>query len=436
MIRMRYAVLAVALVATPALAATRTGATSPSPGVVHETWTEPAIPARLHVVVVDLTSAELTVRATREDDRGLTAAQLAARLGAQIVINGDYFAPGGWVPDGLAVGDGAPWSTARDDARAGVLRFGKVQSRTDALILVPEQVVVAADLPSFTTGAIGGRPMLVRAGQPPSSFDCGDADVLACVRAPRSAVGLSDDNRRLWLVTVDGWQDGSTGMTAAELAGFLRDRGVRDALLLDGGGASQLFIAGQGGLVSAPSDGVARPVANHLAITHGAQAPGTLLGKVADRSLSGPPLAGVKVELDDGRTVTTGTAEIGYEFGDVRPRYACVTASKPGYNTATQCRQVEPGILNYNSIVLFPAGTGPDAGVPVDAGAPDAAGGLTDGGDVDARGDGGAGIDGDGGAGDGGCCSTGGGDPTATLALCALVVVSRRLPGRPRRRRT
>ncbi|MBZ0233664.1 MAG: phosphodiester glycosidase family protein [Deltaproteobacteria bacterium] len=429
------AALVAALAAAPdAGAATRTSATTPYPGVVHEEWSEGAIPAIVHVVRVDLTSAEITVHATREEDRGRTVSAFAAGAGAQVAINGDLFAPAGYVPDGLAMGAGRAWSQTADDAVSAVFRFGKVASRTDGLLIVPESVVALGDLPSFVTGVVGGRPMLVRAGQAVTSFDCADTGAIACVRAPRTALGLSDDNRTLWLVVVDGWQSTSVGMTAAELAAFLRDRGVRDAIALDGGGASAMVIAGEGGLVSSPSDGVERPVANHLGIAYGAQAPGTLLGKVREGSLTGPNVPGVLVRLDDGRTVTTDNMDNGYSFS-VSPRFACVTASKAGYNTVTQCKQVEPGILNYNSIVMFPLGQGVDAGV-VDAGIPDGGDGSIDA----ANGDGGGGDDGsgsdagDGGGGGDGCCSTGarGRDPVG-VASVALVVV---FGVRRRRRRT
>jgi hypothetical protein len=438
---MRRQLLAIAVVLgatrAPAAAASRDSVTTPYPGIVHEVWTEPAMPARIHVVLVDLTSAEITVRATREEDRGRTTGAFAAAVGAQVAINGDFFAPAGYVPDGLAMGDGNGWTSTADDGLSAVFRFGKVASRTDGLIIVPESVVAFGDLPSFTTGVIGGRPMLVRAGQAVTSFDCGDSGAMSCLRAPRTALALSDDNRTLWLVTVDGWQQGSVGMTAAELAGFLRDRGVRDAIGLDGGGASTLIIANQGGLVNEPSDGVQRPVANHLGIVFGAQPPGTLIGEVREGSLSGPAVTNALVTLDDGREHNTGATGQRYEFTPVAPRFTCVTVEKTGYNTVTQCRQVEPGIVNFNSIVMFPIGTGPDAGVP-DAGMP------TDGGDLPADAPGGDGGNpgggdggGDGGGGEGGCCAAGaqGGGDAAGVAWLALAVVFGLCGRSPRRRR-
>ena len=52
-----------------AAAATVTATTTPYPGIVHQEWTESSIPARLHVVRVDLSPAEITLEATTEADR-------------------------------------------------------------------------------------------------------------------------------------------------------------------------------------------------------------------------------------------------------------------------------------------------------------------------------------------------------------------------------
>lgn len=417
--------------AAPAAAAPVETTTTPYPGVTHVTWTDAAASQRAHFVILDLSNDSLTLRVTREDARGRTTSQAARDTGAQIAINGDLFAPANFVPDGLAVADGAPWSSAHDDDREAVLRFGKLVSGTDALIIPPETVVAPADLPAFATGALGGRPLLVRAGQIPTSFECGDPDTAACTRAPRTAIGLTADRRTMILAVVDGWQAGALGMTAAELAPLMAARGARDAVLVDGGGSSTLYIANEGvnGLVNRPSDGVERPVADQLLITSSTPITRTLFGKVRENDIfTGTPLAGVLITLDDGRTLTTDANDTGYSFV-VPIRYVCVDASKAGYDPVHQCHQMDPTMSpNYNSIAMFRSGTGPDAGVDaaVDAPPPDDAG-------LDAGRDGGTGADAGGDPGAvGGCCQTGGdGGPVAGLAT---IVVFAGLRARARRR--
>lgn len=61
-------------------------------------------------------------------------------------------------------------------------------------------------------------------------------------RAPRSALGITPD-RHLILVTVDGRQpDLSIGITLENLALFMQDYGVIDALNLDGGGSARMVV--------------------------------------------------------------------------------------------------------------------------------------------------------------------------------------------------
>jgi len=399
--------------------------------VHHEVWRDAAVPWRLHLVRIDLSSSELTLFATAEDERGARPSDYADDVGAQIAINGDAFAVAGYVPRGLAIGDGEPWSTTEDDAASGFVRFGRVAERTQAAILEPEDVLDASDLPASTQGVVSGRPLLVRAGHATAQFDCGDAVAIPCVRAPRTAVALSADGNTMWLAVVDGWQAASLGMTCAELAAFLDARGVHDALALDGGGASSLVLGA--GVVSAPSDGAERTVANHLAIRYGALTPGQVVGFIRERDVfdTGANLPGALATLDDGRTDTVG-ADGMFNFPGVSPRLACVTASLAGYRTETRCAQVIGGELNYASIALYPNSDFPDAG----PGGPDAAtidGGVT--GDGGVSGDGGGAMVGDGGdPGPTGCCSSGGSTSGGLLLGVALGLRRRRRPrdGAPR----
>jgi hypothetical protein len=377
----------------PARAATLVTTTTPYLGVTHQVYEEASIPARIHVVVVDLSSAEISLSSTLENARGKKVSEYSASAGAQIVINGDFFAPADFRPRGLAMGTGAAlWTNSADDAVSGFVGFDRNGNRSHVTISAPESIVAAADLPSGTQGVVGGRPMLVRAGVGQASFDCTDTIAMPCERAPRTAVAISADGNTLRLVVVDGWQAGSLGMTAGELGAFLVQHGAHDALMLDGGGASALYIAGEGGNVSSPSDGVERAVANHLGVRFGSLPTGQLFGFIRERDIMDDQanLVGALARLDSGEEFIV-PADGHYSF-NTPPRFACVTASKSGYRTETRCKQVVSSDLVYNSIPLFPnsdfvdAAPGQpdaaivDAGVPADAtpgsdgmgGAPDA----------------------------------------------------------------
>ncbi|MGF1475562.1 MAG: phosphodiester glycosidase family protein [Geminicoccaceae bacterium] len=62
-------------------------------------------------------------------------------------------------------------------------------------------------------------------------------------RHPRTAAGISEDGRTLYLVTVDGRQPGvSVGATITELGLLMRTIGAHDAVNLDGGGSTTLVV--------------------------------------------------------------------------------------------------------------------------------------------------------------------------------------------------
>lgn len=92
-------------------------------------------------------------------------------------------------------------------------------------------------------------------------------------RHPRTAVALTND-KRLYLVTIDGRSFQSYGMTIPELSKFLVDLGSEYALNLDGGGSTSMWIknATENGIVNYPSDNLEfdhegeRTVANALLI--------------------------------------------------------------------------------------------------------------------------------------------------------------------------
>src|SRR5262249_23117230 len=150
----------------------------PHPGLHYERWVDDAIPARIDMVRVDLTSQELGLFATKEIDRGLTTGEYAARINAQVAINGDAFSVAGYRPRGLAIGDSQPWSNTSDDDSSAVLHFHRAaqdgHERTVATMLLPPKTpVTPSDLPVDTQGAVSGRPLLVRNGQVETQFASG-----------------------------------------------------------------------------------------------------------------------------------------------------------------------------------------------------------------------------------------------------------------------
>jgi hypothetical protein len=61
-------------------------------------------------------------------------------------------------------------------------------------------------------------------------------------RHPRSAVGISEDGKTLYLLVIDGRRIGSIGATEAEIAIILKQLGAFDGLNFDGGGSTALAL--------------------------------------------------------------------------------------------------------------------------------------------------------------------------------------------------
>ena len=69
-------------------------------------------------------------------------------------------------------------------------------------------------------------------------------------RNPRTAIGITAD-KNLVLVTVDGREENSIGMTLTELATYMKSIGCIEGMNLDGGGSSIMYI--KGNIVNNPS---------------------------------------------------------------------------------------------------------------------------------------------------------------------------------------
>ena len=110
--------------------------------------------------------------------------------------------------------------------------------------------------------AVGGNYVLVKDGAVQSTTDP--------AAAPAHAVGFSADGRKMYMLTVDGRQADSRGVTLNELAAMMVELGAANALNLDGGGSSTMLAREPGAadvqVENSPSDGGERHVPNGLAL--------------------------------------------------------------------------------------------------------------------------------------------------------------------------
>jgi hypothetical protein len=112
--------------------------------------------------------------------------------------------------------------------------------------------------------AIGGGPMLVHGGKA-ATFGGSQP------RHPRTALGWND--KFFFLLVVDGRQSNlSVGMSLPELAAYLVKLGCTEAMNLDGGGSSTIWVRGQ--VMNSPCYGSERAMANALVLVQKPKTPG------------------------------------------------------------------------------------------------------------------------------------------------------------------
>lgn len=134
----------------------------------------------------------------------------------------------------------------------------------DAVVL---DVLTTPDWKNLKMSVTGGS-LLVKDGTIPAEFSFSNTYISKS--QPRTAVGSTRDGKQLILVTVDGRQDSSIGMTQKEIAEYMLSLGAYNALNLDGGGSTTMVTRTPGTssleVVNSPSDGGSRGVSNAIGI--------------------------------------------------------------------------------------------------------------------------------------------------------------------------
>jgi exopolysaccharide biosynthesis protein len=289
-------------------------------------------PNVIHILVVDMTTPGVTLASTPSAARKQRTSSYATSTGAAAAINGDLFSYTTYGTTGLAAGAHAKWTDTKDTASSANIAFGD-----STRVEIHNAAENLAFNSTWMKGVVSGHPQLVTAGVKlatnPSSPSCP-------YRNPRTAVGLSQDAKTLWMVVVDGRSSISAGMTCTELATLMKGLGAYQAVNLDGGGSTTMFLKGTG-IVNKPSDGSERVVANHLAVF----APklgtiGTVKGIVYEAPDRTHVLEGAAVTLA-GSTVTTD-ATGHYELDGI-PGAATLKAKRPGYTAASVAITIAKG---------------------------------------------------------------------------------------------
>lgn len=196
-------------------------------------------------------SATRGMRVSPADRSRATVGVWASEIGAHVAINGNWYAPfdGPAVSGGTVYGgDDHFYTSLFGFTAAGDLIFDHHRETSET---VDDRVVEG----------VSGHPTLIYRGERTSDFG---GDPTFTSRQPRTAIGLDRTGDILILVTVDGRSSSAVGMTGDETARLMERLGAFDAVMLDGGGSSTMWIAGRG-IVNSPS-GSLRAVGNQVAV--------------------------------------------------------------------------------------------------------------------------------------------------------------------------
>ncbi len=270
-----------------------------APGIVVRQYATTGPTTKVWAAFVDLCKARIHVDATKAPTAFATTGSWGGKRGATLVVNGDFYKSGPRVY-GHAVGLGVPWPDAQvsfgskwksdwywrnhgwiafmhDEVAFSHSQHTKKNAAKLGVTKGWSPSKVTASLPPGVIGLVSGFPELVVEGK---QVTCISPTAASCfpdrgdfkARHPRTSMGFSADRRTLILVVVDGRTSKSKGMYGAELAELMKKLGAWTAFNIDGGGSSQMWVAGggyQNDVKGNNNGGGVRAVANHLGVMSG-----------------------------------------------------------------------------------------------------------------------------------------------------------------------
>lgn len=229
--------------------------TAVHPGVLYAKRA-PVPDSVVHVVRVDLSAARFEVSAGEE--RGLTLDAMSATPRSVVSANASFF-DRSFQPRGTTVSNGVAWSPVMAQQQSPLLACDARQQCVIALVPPYERK------PEWHN-VVAGTPWLVNQGQVRTAQDDAQCKSLCETQHPRTAVGLDATGHHLFIVTAEGRKPPVLGLSLVQLSRIMADLGVVDAVNLDGGGSSALFLQGKSVMERPTNEPNQRKVANAIHI--------------------------------------------------------------------------------------------------------------------------------------------------------------------------
>jgi len=223
------------------------------------------LPASINVLDIDMNKFEGDLEMVWYEDSLVILSDIAEKHSALAGINGSYFdmeVGGAWV---FLQAEGR--EVAGNKSRVVFSHSGAFAQDTTGRFTIlkrPETDWTYSPAYDFVMSA---GPIMIHEGQICKI----DSVTFNLNRHPRTAIGITK-NYHIILVTVDGRHKNAAGMNIPELTTLMKNLKCTDALNLDGGGSTTMYIKGKNanGVVNYPTDNKKfdhegqRPVSNAI----------------------------------------------------------------------------------------------------------------------------------------------------------------------------
>ena len=209
-----------------------------------------------NICIIELPADSPRKLAFTYEPRRTPTTQHASRNGALAAINGSFFDMGKHNPicylriDGEEVGINTPQPS--DSLHRKYYQYGTLVLRNGRPHFVVPDSARLAERSWSDSNIMTAGPMLIRDG---ALVPMRDDKTFVTSRHNRTAVGVTADGTVL-LVTLDGRMKESQGMSLQDFQRLLHYLGCCDALNLDGGGSTTMYVKGMphDGIVNRPTD--------------------------------------------------------------------------------------------------------------------------------------------------------------------------------------
>lgn len=228
------------------------------------------------ITKISLTSAGYEIITTPPKLFFSEVEQFGKKTGSLVATNGGFYGKGhgGWF-----MSYGKEMGKFIDNEYTSVLGVGKNKNgKIKAEIFPPEHIMPkGGGAPDWIFHGLTGIPLMLHDGKIISTLPSDNfikppekpGPSMWEERHPRTGVGFSKDGSQMLLVVVDGRQKSwSKGLRIKEFAQLFKQFGTWNALNLDGGCSSAMYVNNGKGLVSSPCQpkGKVRLVATHFAV--------------------------------------------------------------------------------------------------------------------------------------------------------------------------